>query len=105
MVVDMWPEDPLPMNDHQLTCADCGLTDNYGRVWGFGSVVTDGGEYRVYCADCRQRRGARYLFDRRTWDAIEADNTEPPEPDGEAPRGTEARAQMRDAQLEAMKLK
>lgn len=58
-------------------CDDCGRS-NWDRdarrdVEGFGSAITQTGESRVYCADCRYRRGSAYVFDARSWKEIQAE--------------------------------
>lgn len=57
------------------TCDDCGApreTENGDTVPGFGSAITHDGQSRIYCADCRQRRGL-YIFDSRSWAEITAE--------------------------------
>lgn len=55
-----------------LICADCGRKNRVqGRILdGFGSAITHDGQSRIYCADCRHRRGAAYIFDPRSWSVI-----------------------------------
>jgi DNA-directed RNA polymerase subunit RPC12/RpoP len=59
-----------------LTCADCGRTNRAARgreVPGFGSAITHDGQSRVYCEDCRHRRGAAFIFDPRPFREIAAE--------------------------------
>lgn len=55
-------------------CADCGeanMTRQGQAVWGFGSVITHDLQSRIYCSECRARRGLEYKFDPRSWAEIE----------------------------------
>lgn len=55
-------------------CVDCGVANvkNGQPVHGFGSVITHGLQSRIYCSECKTRRGLAYLFDSRSWREIEA---------------------------------
>ena len=51
-------------------CVDCRQSDEGGLLHGFGSVITHDGQSRIYCSDCKLRRGLKYLFDSRPWRQI-----------------------------------
>lgn len=48
-----------------LSCSDC------AAEWSSGFCSSPTG--KVFCWDCRVRRGFRFLFDARSWAVIEAD--------------------------------
>lgn len=48
-----------------VTCSDC------DAEWSSGFCSSPTG--KVFCWDCRVRRGFRYIFDPRSWSVIEAD--------------------------------
>lgn len=60
------PEPPTPTR----SCHDCGRT---GKL-AFTSVITHTGDSRVYCSDCKMRRGVAYVFDERRWVDIQRED-------------------------------
>lgn len=55
-------------------CSDCGAANHTRQglpVHGFGSVITHDGQSRIYCSECKTRRGLAYKFDPRSWSEIE----------------------------------